>query len=135
MKKHYNYNIAIVITLIIIVIIIISFIYIKSNKIENFSNSPFGITFESGVSGISSTGTITFKTPFTNIPMIFTQINSSAETSKYVYSVNIFSISTTGFNYAKNKAYNATGVTDEHSFTVPKISESAVESFNWFAIG
>ena len=135
MKKNNNYNIAIIIIIIFIVIIILSFIYLRSNKIESFSNSVFGITFESGVSGISSTGTITFKTPFTNIPMIFTQINSSAETSKYVYSVNIFNISTTSFNYAKNKAYNATGVTDEHSFSVPKISESSVESFNWIAIG
>ena len=151
-KNNKNNNYLILLLLVILIIIIISFFILKRRNYESFANNSIGLAFETGVSGISSTGTITFKKPFSSIPIVFTQMNASPTTSEYIFSVNIFNVTNTEFSYSKNQAYNAVStISDESSssflkkstesfisnnmtFSVPKISESKVETFNWIAI-
>jgi hypothetical protein len=132
MKKDNKY---IIIGIIIIIFIILLWLYYKIRKEEHFSNNPTEFIYETGVSDISATGSVKFKTSFKNIPMVFTQINGTNETSSYLFSINVFNITTTGFNYTKNQGYNQTGSTEEISFSIPKISPSTLETFNWMAVG
>jgi len=125
----------IIIGIIIIIFIILFWLYFKIREEEHFNNNSIGFTFETGISDISETGTVKFNTPFKNTPMVFTQINGTSETSTYLFSINVFNITTSGFNYAKNKGYNQNGVEEEFSFSIPKISPSNVETFNWMAVG
>jgi len=107
-----------------------------SNLSNNISNINLGINFQSGISGINSTGTINFQKPFLKTPIIFTQIIGSSSTSLNVYSVQIFGVTTTGFNYSKNKAYNNIQQKSEDSdvaYVVPKIEPSTTEPFIWVA--
>lgn len=107
-----------------------------SNLSNNISNINLGINFQSGISGINSTGTINFEKPFLKTPVIFTQIIGTESTTLNVYSVQIFGVTTTGFNYSKNKAYNNIEQKSEYSdvaYFVPKIEPSTTESFIWFA--
>jgi hypothetical protein len=141
-EKNNNFYIFLFLISILLIILIVSFLYISNlkNKInkylnfENFNNN-IGLIFESGTSGISQTGTINFKNPFVNIPLVFTQINGTTNSSSNLFSVNIFNITNNSFSYAKNQAYNLNGVTEEASYSIPKIAPSTVETFNWIAIG
>jgi len=132
MKKDNKY---IIIGIIIIIFIILFWLYFRIREEEHFSNNSIGFIFETGVSDINTTGSVKFNTPFKNIPMVFTQINGTSGTSTYLFSINVFDITTSGFNYAKNKGFNQTGVEEEFSFSIPKISPSTVETFNWMAVG
>jgi predicted permease len=98
MKKDNKY---IIIGIIIIIFIILFWLYFRIREEEHFSNNSIGFIFETGVSNISSTGSVKFNTPFKNIPMVFTQINGTSGTSTYLFSINVFDITTSGFNYAK----------------------------------
>jgi hypothetical protein len=136
MNKNNYYNLFLLIILaFLIIFFLLSFIYKFEKKRELFDNSnSFGLYIETGTSNIEETGTIKFKKTFDKIPMIFTQINSNSNTSNYLFSINIFNITESGFNYSKNKAYNNNIITDEHSYFIPKIESSNLESFNWLAI-
>lgn len=118
------------------------FIYINK-KIENFTtdespnqNINVGINFQSGISGISQTGTINFKTPFSEPPIVFAQILGSSSNAQNVYSVQIFNITDISFDYSKTKAYNSTQTSSHSSnteYNIPKIDASTTEHFMWFA--
>jgi len=142
----------IVILIIIAILLFINILlYIKKNIYESFTDSEseenddinnlsnninLGINFQSGISGINSTGTINFQKPFLKTPVIFTQIIGSSSTTLNVYSVQIFGVTTTGFNYSKNKAYNNIQQKSEDSevaYVVTKIEPSTTEPFIWFA--
>lgn len=102
-----------------------------SKNIESFSNINVGINFQTGTSGISATGTITFTTPFVNSPSIFTQIIGSTTSASNVYSVQILNVTNTGFDYVKNMVYNDTST----NYNITKVANSTLESFNWIAFG
>jgi hypothetical protein len=134
-----------ILTIIAILLFINIFLYVKKNIYESYdnpqntySNINLGINFQSGISSINATDTITFSKPFTNPPMIFTQIIGSTSTSEYVYSVQIFNVTNTGFNYSKNKAYKSVESSQNSTNTayiIPKIDQSTLEPFIWIAFG
>jgi hypothetical protein len=153
----------IIIFFIIIVIIIILYNITKKYNLESFINSEsemeennviinpsfdndfnpptnissvFGMNFQIGKSGISSTGTIYFKTPFSRPPMILTQMIGDTSTINNIYSIQVFGITNTSFNYSKNKLYNYQ-VSDENlqNATLMSLEPSTAESFMWIAFG
>ena len=129
----------------ILIILIILLFHSKKNKndvlydnlnysIENFidsSDQNFGINFQTGLSSISPTGTIIFKTPFSKIPMIFTQMVNNTNGTSNIYSVQVFNITLNSFDYAKNMVSNFTS----ENISMPKLDKSTIEPFNWIAIG
>ena len=118
--------------LIILLIIIFLLINIFLHNFHKNDNEHFtGIAFQSGISGIQQTGTITFTTPFTKTPSIFTQIIGTADTSSNIYSVQIFNITDTSFNYSKNKV----GSNPTSEYDITHVSPSMLEPFNWIAFG
>lgn len=109
---------------------------ILNNSTSKINNINLGINFESGISNINSTGTINFKKPFLEPPIVFTQIIGSTSTILNVYSIQIFDVTTTGFNYSKNKAYNNIQTKPYSSdlvYITPKIEPSITEPFIWIA--
>jgi uncharacterized Zn-finger protein len=146
--------------IILVVIAILLFInillYIKNNVYESFSNLGseseesnnvktstnninninLGLSFQSGISGINPTGTITFQKPFLEAPVVITQIIGSISTSQNVYSIQIFNVTNTGFNYSKNMVYNNVQKKDENldnAYLIPTVDRSMTESFLWVA--
>ena len=149
-----NTFLIVILVIIAILLFINIFLYVKKNIYESFTNSEseendytsnlsnnmsninLGINFQSGISDINSSGTINFQKPFLKTPIIFTQIIGSPSTTLNVYSVQIFGVTPTGFNYSKNKAYNNIQQKSDNSdaaFVVPTIEPSTTESFIWFA--
>lgn len=124
--------------ILVIMIILLLYIYYSKHYIESFDNqtSTSGIGFQMGTSDITPTGTITFKTPFNTAPAIFTQIVGSSGTSTNAYSIQIFDVTTTNFNYSKNKLSNDI-VTNENvqNANILTLNTSTVEPFTWIAIG
>ena len=112
-----------------------------SNNNNNFNpptniSSVFGMNFQIGKSGISPTGTIYFKTPFSRPPLILTQMIGDISTAQNIYSIQVFDITTTSFNYSKNKLYNYQ-VSDENlqNANLLSLEPSTLESFVWVAFG
>jgi hypothetical protein len=129
MKNRKNY--AIIIILIIIIIITVIAYYKNKNFKKNIlfeSYNNQNSYYESGISSKDPYGSITFKKPFSNIPIVFTQIigNGNPDTS---YSIQIFNISKIGFQYIKNSLLNSTN----DQFTILKMQPSNNEFFNWIA--
>ena len=124
-------SIFIIILIILILLIINEYLTIYPKNIESFSNINVGINFQTGTSGISPTGTITFTTPFANPPSIFTQIIGTSTSASNVYSVQILNVKNTGFDYVKNMVYNDTST----NYNITKVANSTLESFNWIAFG
>jgi hypothetical protein len=107
-----------------------------NNLSNNISNINLGINFQSGISSINSKGTINFQNPFLKIPVVFTQIIGSSSTLLNVYSIQIFNITNNGFDYSKNKVYNNIQTKPDSSdsaYIIPKVEESTIEPFIWFA--
>lgn len=150
-------NKMIMISIIMICIILILYITCKTHNLESFINSEsecdveechntfdpssnvnsvFGMNIQLGKSGISPTGTIYFKTPFERPPMILTQMIGDTSTSKNIYSIQVFGITNTSFNYSKNKLYNYQ-VSDENiqNMNLMNLELSSTESFMWVAFG
>jgi len=131
-------NILTIILILMIIILLYIYYYIYYNKynIESFDNAINGVSFQTGTSNITPTGTITFKTPFVKPPIIFTQIIGTSSTSTNAYSVQIFDVTATNFNYSKNKLYNdiikSEDMQDANMLT---LGTSALEPFTWIAIG
>ena len=91
-------------TLSIILIIIILTILLLKKKNKNIESFTLN-NYQSGISNNNISGTIKFTTPFNNIPIIFTQIIGKSNTLNNVYSVQIYNIATTSFDYIVNKIY------------------------------
>ena len=109
-----------------------------NNTKENFDNTQnFNSTiFQSGVSGVSPSGTITFNTPYKNTPQVFTQIIGNQNISSNVYSVIVFNVSNTGFSYIKNVSLNQSGQSNNgNSYNVTRLQNDAFLTFNWISIG
>jgi hypothetical protein len=134
-KNSSNISSIFIIVIVLIFIILLPIILIKSNVFENYDNSNTlqGHITQYGRSGIEPTGTITFQVPFQNTPKIFTQIIGNENTSTNVYSIQVFNVTNKGFNYSKNMINNSTSGSGQ--FTMPKLSPSTVEPFDWIAFG
>jgi hypothetical protein len=125
--------------IVILIIFLVGFpiLFLISSSFEKFDNSdsnstPYnGFLFQTGRSGIQPTGTITFKVPFQSTPKIMTQIIGNDSSTTNVYSVQVFNVSQTGFNYAKNMMVNSTS----GQLTMSKLTPSTVEPFDWIAFG
>jgi hypothetical protein len=63
--------------------------------------------------------------------MIFTQIISSSSNVENAYSVQIFNVTNTSFDYAKNKVI----VMKQGEYDITQLKKSDVESFTWIAFG
>jgi hypothetical protein len=108
----------------------------KSNQTNTSNNINLGINFQTGISNIDPIGSIIFETPFTKPPVVFTQIVGNTGSVSNIYSVQIFDVTNTGFNYSKNKVYNNVQTLPESSdeaYIVPKIDKSLTETFLWMA--
>lgn len=138
---HFNSkysNISSIFIIIVLIIFLVFFPIILSNTIkftEKFDNPPInnGFNLQYGKSGIEPTGTITFKNSFQNTPKVFTQIIGNDSSTNNVYSVQVFNITNTGFNYSKNMMANSTS--DGGKFTMAKLAPSTIEPFDWIAFG
>lgn len=121
------------IVIIIILIVFILFVVVKKNTYESFEESlnTVGMNFQMGVSQVTATGTINFITPFKKPPMIFTQIKSSPDSAENAYSVQIFNVKNTSFDYSKNKVINM----KNGEYDITQLKKSDVESFSWIAFG
>ena len=149
-----NRFLIVILVIIAILLFINILLYLKKNMYESFTNSEseehdstnnlsynisninLGLNFQSGISGINPTGTINFQKPFLKTPVVFTQIIGSSSTISNAYSIQIFGVTTSGFNYSKNKVYNNIEKKPESAdvaYVVPKIEPSTTESFIWLA--
>lgn len=123
----------------IIIIILIFFLINTYLRQEHFTNqlseTNDNINYQVGNGIATATGTITFPTPFSEIPMVFTQIIGSADTPNNVYSIQVYNISTTGFDYAKSKVYSQV-LNNENvqNANVITLGTSSTELFMWFAL-
>jgi hypothetical protein len=129
-------NLSSIVMIVILIIFLVGFpiLFLRSTSFEKFdSNStPYnGFLFQTGRSGIQPTGTITFKVPFQATPKIMTQIIGNDSSTTNVYSIQVFNVSNTGFNYAKNMMVNSTS----GQLTMSKLIPSTVEPFDWIAFG
>ena len=136
-NKDKNYFLIIIIIIIIILLFcyLITKYYHYNEKFENPSSVSFPrIEFQSGTSGISTTGTITFTNPFSKPPLIFTQVMPSMDGALNVYSVQIFNVTNKSFDYSKNKVTNIL-VNNENvnNMTAIKLNKAEIERFNWIA--
>jgi hypothetical protein len=140
MNKNKRYSIFsienILIILLIIIILFIIYKQIYSKYLESFDN-VLSMSYQSGKSGITQTGTIKFDKPFSSVPMIFTQIiGGSGEMAEYLFNVQIFNITTTQFDYSKNKLYYKIVNTDNvNNMPVLKLEPETTQSFMWTAFG
>jgi hypothetical protein len=138
---HFNSkysNISSIFIIIVLIIFLVFFPIILTNTVqisEKFDNPPInnGFNLQYGKSGIEPTGTITFKNSFQNTPKVFTQIIGNDSSTNNVYSVQVFNITNTGFNYSKNMMANSTS--DGGKFTMAKLAPSTIEPFDWIAFG
>jgi hypothetical protein len=128
-----NYVILILIVIILILLLVILFlIFNKTIYKESFANpSNISLNIQNGYGPITPTGSITFPNPFTTAPLILTQIVGSSSSANNAYSIQVFNVTNTGFDYSKNRIENA----QSGQFTVTKLGTSTVEPFYWIAMG
>lgn len=128
-----NYVIFILLIIILILLVVILFlIFNKASYKENFDNPPnMSLNIQNGYGPITPTGSITFLRPFDVAPLILTQIVGSSSSASNAFSIQVFNVTTTGFDYSKNLITNA----QSGQFTVTKLGTSTVEPFYWIAFG
>jgi hypothetical protein len=125
------------ILLILIIFIIIFYFSLNSyNKpiksiLESFSDVNIG--FESGQSSGAIIGTIKFNKPFKDIPQVFTQISGDASIKNNSYSIQIYNISTSGFDYSINMVTNEVIPNSSAKVATLQPAKSS-EIFNWIAL-
>jgi len=144
-----NRFLIIILIIIAILLFIYVYLYIRKKFYESFINSEdessnminninLGINFQSGISTINPTGTIFFSKPYVKPPLVFTQIIGNTSTTNNIYSIQIFDVTNTSFNYSKNKAYisvQSSNNSTNTAYLIPKIEQSNIEQFIWFAFG
>ena len=124
--------------ILLILLVFVAIFYFSFNSynkpiksiLESFSN--MNIDFQNGISSITPTGSIKFEKPFGSIPQIFTQIFGDSSISGNAYSVQVFNITTTGFDYSKKKIMNQP--IPGGSGSVVRFDDATTESFNWIAL-
>jgi hypothetical protein len=138
MNKNNTYSIINILIIFIIIIFIFYYIsYLSKLKYKESFDNNLSFSYQSGKSGISQTGSIKFDKPFSNIPNVFTQIiGGQGDMSNNSYSVQVFNITPTGFDYSKNKVYD-TPVQSENlkNMVVIKLQPDTTQSFMWTAFG
>ena len=123
-------NIVIILIVIILIIIIILFFY-RQTTYESFINSEESSKkVQTGLGPTDSTGSITFSKPFNTPPMVFTQIIGNSKNTSNVYSIQVFNVTTTGFNYLKNQVLSKPAA----NVSISVIDVSNKEPFYWMAI-
>ena len=128
-----------IIILIVIILIYLIFLYInnliKKEHFTNISSETNELNYQTGNGPADTTGTITFPTPFSQIPMVFTQIIGSSSNAKVVYSIQVYNITTTSFDYIKNKVYSyVLNNENVQNANIISIDNSTTESFIWLAL-
>ena len=128
-----NYVILILLIIILILLVVILFlIFNKTSYKENFVNPPnISLNIQNGYGPTTQTDKITFPTPFTTPPLILTQIIGSSSSVNNAYSIQVYNVTNTGFDYSKNLITNAVS----GQFTVTKLGNSTLEPFYWIAFG
>ena len=138
-KKVYNYIINDKCTLSLIIFLLFIFItsiilriYMNKRRYEHFDAIPEKANLpniQNGLGPNTQTGKITFPKPFTSIPSVFTQIIGTNQTVSKAYSIQVFNITTTGFEYSKNELENKPA----GDFFALTLGPSSTESFTWLA--
>jgi hypothetical protein len=82
------------------------------------------------VQGTPAQGSIVFPRPYKKIPMIFTQIIGGGASTDNLYSIQVYNVSLTGFDYKKNMIGNI----QIGSMVSPKLGDAVTEQFYWMAI-
>ncbi len=127
MESYYIYLI-----FVIILFFIVMPIYIQFNVVDQFDNpnSSQSLKYDFGiVEDTSSKGTVKFTTQFKEIPVVFTQIIGNNNSQTNGYSIQVMNISTTGFDYSKDKIMDE----ESGSFTITKILPDNNLAFQWSA--
>ena len=73
----------------------------KMKTLNVMNNINLGINIQSGTSTINPTGTIIFSKPYSKPPLVFAQIIGNTSSTNNIYSIQIFDITNTSFNYSK----------------------------------
>ena len=115
----------------IFIFILILYYWSKQNTYESFINSEESSKIiQTGTGPTDTTGSITFNKPFNTPPMIFTQIIGNSKNTSNVYSIQVFNVTTTGFNYLKNQVLSKPAA----NVSISVIDVSNKEPFYWMAI-
>jgi hypothetical protein len=149
LKKNIQTIITIVLTILLIILIIFHFNNRKNmESYEQFYKGPpaepkyqlqVGVTELSSIAdtknnvtvqGTPAKGSIVFPSPYTKIPMVFTQIIGGGASVDDSYSIQVYNVSLTGFDYKKNMITNL----KIGSMTSPKLGDAVTEQFYWMAI-
>jgi hypothetical protein len=103
----------------------------NKRRYENFEapEIPKIPNIQTGTGPITQTGKITFPKPFISIPTVFTQIIGTKQTTDKAYSIQVFNITTSGFEYSKNELENKPA----GDFLALALGPSNTESFTWLA--
>lgn len=139
LQKAYSYIIndkctlsLIIFMLFILITSIILRVYMNKRRYEHFDTIPEKENIpniQTGLGPITQTGKITFPKPFTKTPSVFTQIIGTNQTINKAYSIQVFNITTTGFEYSKNELENKPA----GEFVALTLGPSSTETFTWLA--
>lgn len=146
-------NIQTIITIVLVIILIIVIIFHFNNRknIEGYEQfyqgAPaepkyqlqFGITDLSNIAdtknnitlqGTPAKGSIVFPSPYKKSPMVFTQIIGGGESIDNMYSIQVYNVSLTGFDYKKNMVSNL----KIGSMKSLQLGDAVTEQFYWMAV-
>jgi hypothetical protein len=109
-------------------------LYFNNKRYENFDAVQTPVVdklpvIDKGIGQVLKSGTINFKKQFTVPPFVFTQIIGSNQTVNNAYSVQVYNITNTGFDYSKNTLENKPA----GDFVALTLSPSTSETFSWIA--
>jgi hypothetical protein len=139
----------ITIVLVILLLIVIIFHFINRKNVERFEQFFKGPPAEPkyqlqvGISDLSSIsynkvtvqgtpakGSIVFPSPYIKKPIVFTQIIGGGASIDNLYSIQVYNVSLTGFDYKKNMVSNL----KIGSMISAQLNDAATEQFYWMAI-
>jgi hypothetical protein len=133
------YILSLIIVLIIALFMIIKHYSFKTHEsFDNSSISSFlGMTFETGTSPITPTGSISFTKEYTTIPIIFTQIiTNGGDDASNAFSIQVFNITQKGFDYSKNiLKNNVIHPSEGNDMVALNLTQDSLNSFQWIAFG
>ena len=134
MNKQVKYftplNVLLCIIIILLIIYLILWFRKKNNMYENFEN----FNLQSGVSVASSSdeGVVIFKNAFLMMPTVYCQILSSANNKDNAYTVQIYNVTLTQFNYSVSQFENQT--IGNNGYKSPSLKINNTITFNWLAL-
>jgi O-antigen/teichoic acid export membrane protein len=141
MKKDQLINILTILSILLFIIILSCLLYSyqgKNRNVEyfdskNVSQQNLALHFENGTSGIGPTGTITFNKPFLNPPLVFTQVIGNSNSATNIFSVQVFNVTNTSFDYSVNQISNKDVNNSSGNFSISSLVSCNTQSFYWMA--